>query len=53
MARKVLYRCRNCKAEVRRVRPYRRAVACLKCCRAYNRGRYDDRYRFDLVAREE
>jgi len=51
VARKVLYRCRNCKAEVRRVRPFRRAVACLKCCREFNRGRYDDRYRFDLVAR--
>lgn len=52
LARKVVYRCRHCRAEVRRVRPFRRAVACLKCCREYNRGRYNDRYRFELVARE-
>ena len=51
VARKVLYRCRHCKAEVRRVRPFRRAVACLKCCREFNRGRYDDRYRFELEAK--
>lgn len=44
-----LYRCRNCQMEVKRVRPFRRAVACLKCCRAFNRGRYDDRYRFVKV----
>ena len=52
VARKVLYRCRHCKTEVRRVRPFRRAVACLKCCREFNRGCYDDRYRFDLVTKE-
>ena len=51
MVRKILYRCRHCQAEVRRVRPFRRAVACLKCCREFNRGRYNDRYRFELVAR--
>jgi len=44
--RKHVYRCRNCHLEIRRVRPFRRAVACLKCCRAFNRGRYDERYRF-------
>lgn len=49
--RKMLYRCRHCQAEVRRVRPFRRAVACLKCCRAFNRGQYDERYRFVLVSK--
>lgn len=53
VARKVIYRCRHCQSEVRRVRPFRRAVACLKCCREFNRGRYDDRYRFVLVSKEE
>ena len=52
VTRKVLYRCRHCQAEVRRVRPFRRAVACLKCCKEFNRGRYDERYRFELVAKE-
>ena len=47
--RKHVYRCRHCRIEVRRVRPFRKAVACLKCCRALNRGRYDDRYRFVKV----
>ncbi|MEI8235046.1 MAG: SprT-like domain-containing protein [Verrucomicrobiota bacterium] len=51
VSRKVVYRCRHCHAEVRRVRPFRRPVACLKCCRSFNRGRYDERYRFELVAR--
>ena len=52
MPHKILYRCRHCRAEVRRVRPFRRAVACLKCCREFNRGRYDERFRFELVSRE-
>lgn len=51
VSRKVVYRCRHCHTEVRRVRPFRRPVACLKCCRAFNRGCYDDRYRFELVAK--
>lgn len=52
VARKVVYRCRHCHSEVRRVRPFRRAVACLKCCREFNRGCYDDRYRFELISKE-
>ena len=47
--RKHVYRCRHCHMEVRRVRPFRKAVACLKCCRSFNRGRYDERYRFVKV----
>lgn len=46
---KHLYRCGNCKTEVWRVRPFRRAVACLKCCRMFNCGRYQDRFRFVKV----
>ena len=44
--RKHVYRCKSCRLEVRRVRPFRRAVACLKCCRSFNHGRYDERFRF-------
>lgn len=51
--RKILYRCRHCHDEVRRVRPFRRAVACLKCCRAHNGGQYDERYRFVLISKGE
>jgi len=49
MERHLLYRCKHCRDEFRRVRPFRRPVACLKCCRAFNHGKYDDRYRYELV----
>jgi SprT protein len=39
------YRCPNCRREYGRVRPFRRAVACLECCRAHGRGRYEERFR--------
>ena len=44
-----LYRCPACAEEVRRVRPFRGKTACLKCCRAHNRGRYDERFRFQKI----
>jgi predicted SprT family Zn-dependent metalloprotease len=44
-ARKYLYVCPNCRRDFPRVRPLRRAVACLECCRAFNRGRFDARFR--------
>ena len=46
MSRRHLYRCPNCKVELRRVRPLKRKSACLECCRRHNGGRYDDRFRF-------
>lgn len=39
------YRCPECAQLIKRVRPFRNRVACLDCCRAYNRGRYDDKFR--------
>ena len=39
------YRCRHCGIEIARVRQIRRKSACLACCRAHNRGQYDDRFR--------
>lgn len=42
---KHIYRCPACKIDIRRVRPFRRRVACLVCCRAHNRGRYDEKFR--------
>lgn len=47
--KKLLYRCGACGLEVPRVRPFRRAVACLKCCRTYNHGKYDPRFRLAQV----
>lgn len=46
VARKHLYHCPHCLREVARVRPFRRAEACLECCRVHARGRYDRRFRF-------
>ena len=46
VARKYLYHCPSCRREVRRVRPFRRAEACLTCCRTHASGRYDRRFRF-------
>jgi SprT protein len=50
-ARRYVYRCPNCKAEFPRVRRIRQAVACLKCCRAQNRGQFDPRFRLRLFSK--
>ena len=49
-ARPFLYRCPRCAREFPRVRRIRRAVACLACCRRYNRGEFDRQFRLTLVA---
>ncbi len=49
IARRHLYRCPACGLEIPRVRPIRRRVACLPCCRAHAGGRYDDRFRLAKV----
>ena len=44
-----LYRCPECRQDIKRVRPFRKRVACLACCRAHNRGRYHERFRLEKV----
>ena len=44
-ARRYLYQCPNCQREFPRVRPIKRAVACLTCCLAHNGGEFDVRFR--------
>ena len=51
-ARRLLYRCPHCAREFPRVRKIRRAVACLACCRALNRGQFDARFKLRLVRQE-
>lgn len=46
--RHFLYKCPNCKRDFPRVRRIRRATACLACCRAHNRGKFDARFRLQL-----
>ncbi len=41
------YRCPRCGDVIDRVRPMRRKVACLSCCRKYNSGEYDERFRLE------
>jgi SprT protein len=48
-ARRYLYRCPGCRRNFPRVRPIKRAVACLACCRAHNGGEFDARFRLKLV----
>lgn len=50
-ARRYLYRCPNCRREFPRVRRIRRSLACLACCRAHNRGDFDQRFKLKLVTK--
>ena len=45
-ARRHFYQCQGCETVLARVRPVKRPIACLKCCRKFNGGRYDSRFRF-------
>lgn len=47
--RKHIYRCPNCRIEIRRVRPFRAMVACLACCRQQGNGRFNERFRLVKV----
>ena len=47
--RRIVYQCPKCEREITRARLFRRSSACLACCRAFNRGAYDRRFRFRLV----
>lgn len=48
-ARRFLYKCPNCQQVLARARRSRRAIACLACCRAHNRGKFDARFRLRLA----
>jgi SprT protein len=41
---KHFYLCPSCRVSIQRVRPFRRRVACLACCRMHNRGHFDERF---------
>ncbi len=49
IARRHHYRCPACGTTIARVQPLRRGSACLRCCRAHNRGHYDARFRFERI----
>lgn len=47
--RQLVYACPVCKAEIHRVRKMKSTSACYPCCKAYNNGRYDNRFRLKLI----
>jgi len=49
ISRRLVYVCPSCKSEIHRVRKMKRTSACYTCCKAYNNGRYDDRFRLNLI----
>jgi predicted SprT family Zn-dependent metalloprotease len=52
-ARPFLYRCSRCGKDFPRARRIKRAIACLECCRKYNRGKFDPKARLRLVESEK
>jgi SprT protein len=44
-----IYRCPSCRRDFPRARKLKRAVPCLACCRAHNRGEFDVRFRLKLL----
>jgi len=48
--RRFLYQCPRCEKEFPRVRKITRAVACLECCRKFNRGKFDKGAQLRLVS---
>lgn len=50
IARKHFYQCPACSTVLARVRRVTTRVACIKCCRKHNRGKYHERFRFREIA---
>lgn len=48
--RPYMYSCGCCGTEFPRMRRIRRAIACLACCRKFNGGAFDPRFRLLLVS---
>jgi predicted SprT family Zn-dependent metalloprotease len=46
--RRLTYACPSCGHEIPRVHKFKRPTACLACCRAHNRGKFDPRFRLVL-----
>ncbi len=49
IGRKFFYACPECSTILARVRPIKKRVACVKCCRKYNGGAYHERFRFKPI----
>jgi SprT protein len=51
--RNFFYRCPRCDQRLNRVRKPLRDIACLSCCRKYAQGKYDKRFRYQLIDQEK
>jgi len=51
--RKFFYRCPRCAKTIARVRRMRVKAACLDCCKKFNNGRFDERFRLRLEQGEK
>jgi len=51
-SRPFLYECPRCRKEFPRARQIKRAIACLECCRKFNRGKFDKSAQLRLVERK-
>ncbi|MEI8386554.1 MAG: SprT-like domain-containing protein [Verrucomicrobiota bacterium] len=47
--RKFFYACPACSTVLARVRPVRKRIACVICCRKHNGGAYQERFRFKPI----
>ncbi len=50
LARRHFYQCPECATILARVRRVKSRVACIKCCRKHNGGKYQERFRFREIA---
>ena len=48
--RQYFYRCKACATIYPRVRPFRKRVACLNCCRSKNGGQFHENYVLEKIA---
>jgi predicted SprT family Zn-dependent metalloprotease len=46
---KYLYGCPNCRSQFKRVKKITKPMACYPCCKKYNDGKYDERFRLREV----
>ncbi len=45
VVRQLVYQCPQCLTVLERVRAFRRAAACMSCCKKHSSGRYDERFK--------
>ena len=50
--RKLVYACPSCQQVARRVKKFRKPVACKKCCDQHAGGVFDERFKYRLVSKE-